>query len=124
MTITNPHQLPKIRSKILRRSALDLPCCLRISSFVPGHKCSAPDTNVMCHLPVFGKGFNTKVSDMFMACGCGNCHDLIDARDARVHAILEQYPAAFYDRLLKGYCETLNRWHMADIIQFPNEGIK
>lgn len=120
----NPHNIPKIRSDILRRSAIEIPCNLRISSFIPGHTCSSQSTNVMCHLPVFGKGHNTKVSDMFMACGCQHCHDLLDGRDRRIEYIIEKHAAAYNERLLHAYCETLGWWQFLELVTFPNEGVK
>lgn len=115
MTIINPHLLPKVRSDILRKSCRDMPCTLRISSFIPGFRCSGDDTVVDCHIDkAIGKGTGTKVSDLFMAAGCLHCHDLIDRRNiAGWSYIVEKYPAAVMERLLKGMAETQARWvHM------------
>lgn len=107
--IENPHLLPKIRSESLRGSAALMPCALRIAGFV-GLPCAGRDTNVMCHLPVHGKGVSTKVSDLHMVCGCRTCHDLLDGRDARGMQIRAQYPHAFHERLMLAQAETLSRW--------------
>lgn len=107
--IENPHLLPKIRSEALRRSAVLMPCTLRIAGFI-GLSCSGMETNVMAHLPVHGKGVGTKVSDLSMACGCGTCHDILDGRDPRGLVIREKYPAAFWERIVKAHFETRDRW--------------
>jgi hypothetical protein len=107
--IENPHLLPKIRSEALRRAAIDMPCTLRIGTFicVP---CSGRQTNVMAHLPAHGKGVATKVSDLHMACACSSCHDLIDMRDPRGGVIREKYPHAFWEQVFRASCETRDRW--------------
>lgn len=107
--IVNPHLLPKVRSASLRDSATLMPCTLRIGTFI-GLPCSGRDTNVMCHMPVHGKGVATKVSDLHMACGCAFCHALLDARDNRGVMIRETYPHAFWERLTLAHAETLSRW--------------
>lgn len=107
--IVNPHLLPKVRSESLRDSARLMPCTLRIGTFV-GLPCAGLDTNVMCHMPVHGKGVATKVSDLHMACGCARCHDLLDERDNRGAIIREKYPHAFWERLTLAHAETLSRW--------------
>ena len=105
----NPHMLPKVRSEALRRSAIDMPCTLKLAGFA-GHPCSGRNTNVMAHLPVHGKGVSTKVSDLHMACGCAVCHDLLDGRNALGALIREKYPHAFWEQLFKAHAETLSRW--------------
>lgn len=112
----NPMMLPKVRSETLRLFATQMPCTLRICTFI-GLSCGPASTNVMCHLPVHGKGIGTKVSDLHMACGCGACHDLLDCRDERGITIREKYPLAYYDRLLKAHAETLSRWVQMDMIR-------
>ena len=117
MTIHNPALLPKVRSKSLRDSAVDMPCTLRIASFI-GMSCAHQSTNVMCHMPVHGKGVSTKVSDLHMAVGCRTCHDLLDAeRDNRGLVIREKYPHAFWERLFLAHAETLSRWVAMGLIQ-------
>jgi len=105
----NPALLPKVRSDDLRKSATQMPCTLRIGTFI-GLPCAGQDTNVMCHLPVHGKGTKTKVSDLHMACGCLTCHSLLDGADARGLMIRERYPRAFYERLFLANAETISWW--------------
>jgi len=119
--IENPHLLPKIRSERLRSSAVNMPCTLRIGTFI-GIPCRGRDTNVMCHLPVHGKGVATKVSDLHMACGCQTCHDLLDyERDPRGAVIREKYPHAFWERLFLGHAETLSRWLALGLIPIGDD---
>lgn len=118
MTIDNPHMLPKVRSESLRQAVQYMPCSLRISSFVPGHRCAPQDTVVPCHIDeTIGKGTGTKVSDIFMAAGCRHCHDLIDRRNVSGwEYIVKNYPAAVMERLLKGMAETQSRWVQMGLI--------
>lgn len=104
--IENPHNLPKVRSKKLLAACAFMPCTPRISSFIPGHKCSPQNTVIPAHLPVFGKGVNTKVTDMAVCAACFNCHDLMDGRDPRWSYLMENYPAAVMSRLLNALVET------------------
>lgn len=108
MTIHNPHMLPKVRSKRLMADINGMPCTLRIASFI-GLPCAPDATCVGCHLPVFGKGVNTKVSDLFTVSGCQTCHDLLDGRDRRIDFIQQKYPAALVERMLMAMCETQAR---------------
>ena len=78
-----PALLPKVRSDAIMQAMGHYPCTLRISSFIPGHDCSAQSTVVGAHLPVIGKGIGTKVTDLAVAAACKNCHDLIEGRDHR-----------------------------------------
>ena len=110
MLLVNPSLLPKIRSRPLLDACKDMPCCLRVASFIPGHKCSAVDTVVGCHVGNLGRGMGTKVSDLSVAAGCHACHDLLDGRDNRVRWIIDQYPFAFAERLMHGVFETQARW--------------
>lgn len=120
MTILNPHMLPKVRSEKLRESCACMPCTLRIASFA-GLPCSSQDTVVGCHLPVFGKGTSTKVSDLFIAAGCFQCHDLLDFERNKVGLeIAQRYPRAFYERLMLGHAETLARWIAAGHLIVPD----
>ena len=50
MMIINPYMLPKVRSESLRQACQHMPCTLRISSFIPGFRCSGDDTVVGCHI--------------------------------------------------------------------------
>lgn len=114
--ITNPYLLPKVRSEALRQSIAGMPCALRISSFIPGHRCAPDSTVVGCHVGKIGHGVATKVSDLHMVAGCQHCHDLIDRRDARFSWIAENYAAALADRILHGLMETQSRWVGMDLI--------
>jgi Protein of unknown function (DUF1364) len=110
--ITNPALLPKVRSRSLLDTVRDMPCTLRIAGMVPGGACSHQTTVVPCHLDgTIGKGMGTKVSDLFVAAGCFACHSLLDGRDPKGRTfIMDNYPTAFMERLLKGLCETQSRW--------------
>lgn len=110
--ITNPALLPKVRCGALLGAVRHMPCALRIASFVPGGRCADPATVVPCHIDrSIGKGMGTKVSDLFVAAGCIHCHDILDGRDrAGRDYILQHYPTALMERVLKGLCETQARW--------------
>lgn len=100
-----PHMLPKVRSDNMRSSAEGKPCSFRICSFYPGYQCWG-DT-VLCHPEIWGKGVNTKVTDLGGGYGCQGCHDIIDMRDLkRWKYITEKYPAAVMHRLLCGVTES------------------
>ena len=119
MTIQNPHMLPKVRSKKLMADIQGMPCTLRIASFI-GLPCAPDATCVGCHLPVFGKGVNTKTSDLYVVSGCATCHDLIDGRDRRIDFIQQKYPAALVERMLMAMCETQARHLMLGNIIVPD----
>lgn len=108
----NPNQLTKVRSKgIMKamdaREEVSMGCRLRIASLIPGRQCASDATCVGTHLPVWGKGTSTKVTDMAVACGCAACHDIIDGRDQEAYRFLmKNYPSATLDRMLKGLTET------------------
>lgn len=114
MILSNPNLLPKVRSDALTRSANfaehGIPCTARVASFIPGHRCSDPSTNVFAHYGKLGKGMSTKASDLNGFIACGACHDLIDARDARVWEILDAYPRAFFERIIEAGNETRAHW--------------
>ncbi len=112
MMIENPHLLPKVRSKKLLAAIKDMPCTLRIASFVPFWSCAHQTTVVPCHLDrTIGKGMGTKVSDLCVAAGCAHCHNIIDGRDrTAADYIAENYPAAMMQRMLAGLAETQSRW--------------
>lgn len=114
----NPHLLPKVRSRKLLDACADMPCCLRIASFYPGHTCAAQGTVVGAHVPTIGKGVSTKVSDLFVVAACLHCHDMLDGRDMRRWAhVNERYPAAVMQRILDGMAETQSRWVQMGLIQ-------
>lgn len=121
MTILNPHMLPKLRSKAIMRSAKGKPCSLRIASLYIGHRCDGPETTICAHLPIFGKGMKTKVTDTAVVYACIACHDILDGVDMEKQTwILERYPTAFYERLIHGQNETLLRMIMDGIIVVPD----
>lgn len=115
-----PHMLPKLRCEALRAACADMPCCARVSSLIPGHRCSASATVVGAHLPVAGKGMGSKVTDLAIVAACDNCHRLIDRVDPRWKWLADTYPAAFYDRLLNGWMETLTFWLDAGVLTIPD----
>lgn len=117
----NPHNLPKIRSKALMSSFNGMHCTLRLASFI-GKQCSPVDTVVGCHLPVFGKGVNTKVSDLFVVAGCHICHRLLDGQDELTNRayIMEKYPFAFAERILLALCETQSMWIGEGLLIVPD----
>jgi hypothetical protein len=115
--ILNPHMLPKIRSAALMSGVQGMPCSLRIASFA-GLSCSGNDTVVACHLPVFGKGVSTKVSDMFTVAGCMTCHTILDGKLGV--ELRHRYPSAFMERLLMALCETQARHLMEGHIVVPD----
>ena len=103
----NPNRLSKVRSSGIMRAAEGSPCTLRIASFIPGRKCSSVETTVACHLPVWGKGVSTKVTDMATAFGCAACHAIIDGVDQDARRYLEdKYGSAMLNRMLHGLTET------------------
>lgn len=118
--ILNPHNLPKLRSDAMRDACGRYPCSLRISSFIPGHRCADTGTTVGGHMPIFGKGVNTKVTDLGLATVCSNCHDLIDMRDERIHWIVKNYPAAFWERVTCGIVETMTRYMLDGHLNVPD----
>lgn len=120
--ILNPHMLPKVRSNDLRQSIGGLllgqegefPCSFRLAPLL-GYPCS-PGTVVGAHLPTFGKGASTKVSDLFMGAGCDRCHAIIDQVGADAINFAERYPDVFYDAIMRGHHETLSRWVQMGLI--------
>lgn len=102
-----PHLLPKVRSKLIMSSMENGPCTLRIASFVPGRRCAGPETSVGAHLPIWGKGMSTKVTDMAVACACQACHDILDGRDMEGWKyVFAHCPSAIAERMLHGLTET------------------
>lgn len=123
MNIENPHMLPKVRSEALRESCAMMPCTLRIGTFV-GIPCAPKETVVGCHLPVFGKGTSTKVSDLYMAAGCHSCHDLLDYERNPIGAVIrERNPQAFWEQMFRAICETQGRWVKMGLIEVPGANI-
>lgn len=100
--------LPKLRSKDLIMATHEMPCSLRIASFL-GRSCSGDVMAV--HLDMAGgKGIGTKVSDIMIVAGCDACHRLLDGRDGAGWAILmERHRAAVLDRCIRALNETLSR---------------
>ena len=120
MSVHQPHLLPKVRSDQIMASASGRPCTLRIASFLAGRRCRGPETTVLAHLPVWGKGMSTKVTDLAGAYSCSTCHDLIDGRDASGHAyLMENFEAAVVGRMLHGLTETHALMLADGVIQIP-----
>lgn len=117
-----PHMLPKVRSnKIMTAPAKGMPCTLRLCSLFPGYSCASPDTVVGCHLPVWGKGASTKVTDMAVAFGCSRCHDILDFRDRkRADYLTTKYPVLLAERMLHGLTESHALLIERGIIQIPD----
>ncbi len=120
LTNYKPHMLPKVRSEDIMSSMAYLPCTLRLATFIPGLGCAHDDTVVGCHLPVWGKGIHTKVTDMAVAAGCSRCHDLIDARDQRWEWLQGKYPVAILERMLCGLTETHALLIDRGVIEIPD----
>lgn len=100
------------------------PCTLRIASFIPGRRCAGDDTSVGTHLPVWGKGKGTKVTDMAVAFGCRACHAIIDGVDREALRFLEEnYGAAMTTRMLHGLTETHSLLITQGVIQIPGATI-
>lgn len=107
--------LPKLRSDALIMATHDMPCSLRIASFL-GRPCSGSIMAVHLDM-VGGKGIGTKVSDLAVAAGCDACHRLLDGRDgAGWSALMEGNRAAVLDRCIRGLAETQARLLEAGII--------
>ena len=103
----NPVLLPKVRSKLIMSAAKDMPCTLRVSSFVPSWFCADRATTVACHMQSAGKGMSTKSSDLFVAFGCAHCHAIVDGVDRTACDYIEaHYPAAYAFRLMGAMQET------------------
>lgn len=118
--ITNPTLLPKVRSEALMDECRNMPCELRIASFI-GLPCEHQSTVVGCHIEgSIGKGVSTKVSDLFVAAGCRLCHDLLSGVDPRGLVIAQQYPSAFWHQVMRANQATISRWIMAGLIEIPD----
>jgi hypothetical protein len=103
-----PHMRSKVRSKKIRNAARDSPCTLRISSLVPGYACSAPDTNVLCHMNGTTKGMSSKVSDIDAGFACSNCHAILDNVDKeRGEYLHRKFAALVENRMRQSVSETL-----------------
>jgi len=73
--MTNPILKPiRLKSKKIRDSARMESCQIRL----PGVCNQNPETTVFCHDE--GGGTGNKVSDIFGAYGCSDCHDMVDGR--------------------------------------------
>lgn len=117
---SNPHNLPKVRSDAIMKAAKGVPCQLRISNFISGHTCSDDSTCVMAHPQSFGKGVNTKVSDLGTIIACYSCHELLDGRDSRQQYLLDHYPAAVQERVTLGILATLQILVEKKVIVVPD----
>lgn len=123
MTYYNPNMATKIRSPKIMDSAKGKPCTLRISSFLPGHKCSGEDTTVGAHLPVLGKGVSTKATDLAVVYCCANCHAILDGVDYKAaEYIREHYAAAAAERMLNALVETHAMLIDQGILIMPHAG--
>ncbi len=117
MSDYRPHMLPKVRSDELMASARGKPCTLRISSFIPGHACSGRDTTVSAHLPIWGKGTGTKVTDIATVYGCSNCHAILDGQDWKGHDfVMNNYRVGVLERMLHAITETHTMMVMDGVI--------
>ncbi|PZQ99174.1 MAG: hypothetical protein DI533_00250 [Cereibacter sphaeroides] len=122
--IQNPALLPKVRSRALLDAAKDMPCTLRIASFLPGGKCSPQPTVVPCHIKSVGKGMGSKSSDLHVAAGCQACHDILDWRDKHgAEYIADRYAAALAWQVVNAIYETQHRWVEAGLIEVPGAEI-
>lgn len=101
--------LPKVRSRALLDACAQMPCTLRIGTFI-GLPCSGQNTVVGAHIGSMGKGMSTKVSDLSVVAACMTCHDLYDRRSPGGTVIRDRYPAAFGERVLGALQETQARW--------------
>jgi hypothetical protein len=108
--ITNPQLLPKVRSDAIMQAMQHFPCALRISSFIPGRKCSSQDTVIGAHLPTIGKGMSTKVTDLAVVACCFSCHELLDGRDRPgADYLITNFPTAVATRMTDALVETQAR---------------
>lgn len=125
-----PHMLVKIRSDAIMQAiggklpggqrCLPMPCTLRIASLVPGLFCSGADTVIGCHTGSLGKGMSTKVSDMDVAAGCRQCHDLLDRVDHRWVWLKEnRYPDVLL-RVQAGRSETMAMLIERGVVTVPD----
>jgi hypothetical protein len=109
--ISNPSLLPKIRSRSLLDTIKEMPCTLRIASFVPGGACASQATVVPCHVKGHGKSNASKVSDLHVVAACIHCHDIMDWRDKKgAEYIADRYAAALAWQVVNAICETQSRW--------------
>lgn len=120
MNYNNPHTFLKVRSKAIMRAARDVPCQLRIASFIPGYNCSGDDTSVMAHPPSFGKGLSSKVSDLGTIIACSHCHNLLDMVDERYKYLIDHYPTAVQERITLGILATLQILVDKEVIVIPD----
>jgi hypothetical protein len=100
--------LPKARSRALLDATHDMPCELRIASFL-GRPCRGSVMPV--HLDfTTGKGMGTKVTDLAVVAGCDACHRLLDWRDKTGAEFLrEKYPTALMEQVLRALIVTHGR---------------
>ena len=81
--------------------------------------CGHRETVVGAHLPSFGRGVSTKVSDLAVAALCGRCHDLLDGRDKRGVNLWEE--PEFWLAVMRANHETLTRAIMAGHMLHPGQ---
>lgn len=112
-----PHLLPKIRSEVLMDAiggklpggvrTQPMPCTVRISGMVPGHRCASRETVVGAHTGNLGKGMSTKVSDIAVVAACMHCHNLIDMTDSRWWWLMDHRCFETMNRIITAQHETL-----------------
>lgn len=102
-----PYALPKLRSRAIREACADMPCTLKLTGFL-GEQCNLePGAVVACHIGKIGRGVNTKTSDLGVVAGCSVCHDILDGRRPGFGQVLELYPRALLDQVIRAQQHTL-----------------
>jgi hypothetical protein len=118
----NPHMLPKVQSEQLCNSirSLEMPCTLRIANFV-GLVCDGHAVEGH-HLPVFGKGMGTKVSDIYQGAACRVCHDVAHSKTGAELRV--KYPNAYTERLWFAMAETQGLWLQGGLIGINTNDVR
>lgn len=120
----NPHMLPKVRSEAIMDMAEGAPCTLRLCSFFTPYRCSSEATTVGAHMPVFGKGVSTKVTDLAVVFACGRCHDIQSGVDLeRYNWLTEKYPSVLPTRIMHAMAETWTFLVLQGVIVIPDAEI-
>lgn len=123
MTYYSPAHLPKIRShQIMQapKNIANMGCQLRIASFL-GEQCSDRATCVMAHNPFSPlKGMATKGCDTGVICACLKCHDILDGSDIRLQTIVNKWPFAFMEQVIRAEHTTRGFLIAAEIIVVPD----
>ena len=91
-----------VRSQKLRRSARGQPCVLRI----PGRCNGDPDTTVLAHAPLGGRGMARKASDVHAVFACSGCHAVLDGHIKADDVPLEE----LWECVIRGIAETQQTW--------------